>query len=147
MIRICAVVYCVFFVQLFNNFYMYKLEKQNNTIVVTLSNPRITNEILTQMFNEFVTLYKEQTSRFCAIINFSIYKEDMLPAQVIMEIINHSKEVWPVTEQHLVCLAVILPPSGQSIVNSLMQLLDSTETRLVSCKNYNEAISTLKRRF
>lgn len=126
---------------------MYKLDKQNNTIVVTLSKPKITNETLSQIFKEFVTLYKEQTSRFCAIINFSIYTEDMLPAQVIMEIINHSKEVWPVTEQYLVCLAVILSPTGQSIVNSLMQLLDSTETRLVFCKNYNEAISALKKRF
>lgn len=126
---------------------MYKLEKQNNTIIVTLSKPKINNETLSQIFNEFVTLYKEQTSRFCAIINFSIYTEDVLPAQVIMEIINHSKDVWSVTEQYLVCLAVILPPTGQSIVNSLMQLLDSSETRLVSCRNYTEAISVLKRRF
>lgn len=126
---------------------MYKLEKQNNTIVVTLLKPKITNEILSQIFNEFVTLYKEQTSRFCAIINFSIYTEDMLPAKVMMEIINHSKEVWPVTEHYLVCIAIILPSTGQSIMNSLLQLLDSTETRLVSCKNYNEAISVLKKRF
>lgn len=126
---------------------MYKLEKQNNTIIVTLSKPKINNETLSQIFNEFVTLYKEQTSRFCAIINFSIYTEDVLPAQVIMEIVNHSKDVWSVTEQHLVCLAVILPPTGQSIVNSLMQLLDSSETRLVSCRTYTEAISVLKKRF
>lgn len=126
---------------------MYKIEKQNNTIVVTLCKPNITSENLSKLFQEFVTLYKKQDCKFCTIINFSIYKEDMLPAQVIMNIVNYSKDVWPVTEKHLVCIAVILPSTGQSIVNTLMQLIDSSETRLVSCNNYNEAVSVLKKRF
>lgn len=126
---------------------MYKLEKQNNTIIVTLSNPNISTDKLNMLFQEFVELYKQQQSRFCAIINFSIYKENMLPTEVIMNIVNHSKTVWPITDEYLVCLALILPRSSQAIVNTLMQLIDSNETRLVSCHSYSEAISVLKRRF
>ena len=125
----------------------YELKKQNNTIVVVLKNPNISSDQLNKLFNEFVCLYQQQNERFCVIFNFGIYVSKTLDMSVMMNIVKYAKDVWPVTEKHLACFAIVLPPENSTILNVFVEYMDKEESRLVVCTHYAQSVAECKKLF
>lgn len=126
----------------------YKVEKKNNTIIISVDDPSPGQEIINAIHKNAVEVWLEQSSKFCALFDFRCVKEVtpdrcLTLAGMIMDCLNKCEAV---NDKFLIGAAVVCQQDMVNVLNIIASAVLKDE-RVVVCQNQRDAIKELQDRW
>ena len=85
----------------------FKVEKQNNTLLMTTQGSNISESDYMKALESFQTLYAEQTTKFCVIVNILSIVNSTVSASMVQATIDMLENTWKTVCNNLVCFAFV----------------------------------------